>query len=117
MKLLLVDDNAMMQKIQSTILQKLGHQTSVVSSGQQALAVLSSQAFDCIVMDMQMPEMDGLETTRRIRKSGNFTPIIALTGNDDDASKQACLQAGMNGFLTKPMQTAQVNLMLAKVLS
>lgn len=108
MKLLLVDDNAMMQKIQSTILQKLGHQVSVVSSGHQALKILSEQTFDCIVMDMQMPEMDGLETTRRIRQIGINTSIIALTGNDDDASKQACRQAGMNGFLTKPLQASQV---------
>lgn len=115
MKLLLVDDNAMMQKIQSTILQKLGHQTSVVSSGQQALEMLSRQTFDCIVMDMQMPDMDGLETTRRIRQSGNQTPIVALTGNDDNASRQACRQAGMNGFLTKPLQTSQVSQVLGGV--
>lgn len=108
MKILLVDDNAMMQKIQSTILMKMGHEIVSETSGSYAIVRLANQSFDCILMDMQMPEMDGLEATRRIRQMGNQTPIIALTGNGDDESRRACQQAGMNGFLTKPLKASDV---------
>lgn len=115
MRVLLVDDNAMMQTIQRAILEKMGHEVVSVTSGLQAIAQLGSDVFDWVLMDMQMPEMDGLETTRRIRKMGNQTPIIALTGNSDDESKQACRQAGMNGFLKKPLKASDVVKVLGSI--
>lgn len=104
MRVLLVDDNAMMQTIQRTILQKMGHEVESETSGLSAIERLANQSFDCVLMDMQMPEMDGLETTRRIRQAGNQTPIIALTGHDDAETRAVCIQAGMNGFLSKPLK-------------
>jgi CheY-like chemotaxis protein len=104
LNLLLVDDDLFLHKIQTALLTKFGHQVEAVSSGEQAMACLARRSFDLVLMDMMMPGMDGLETTRQIRKTGIRTPILALTGNDTPADRQAAREAGMNGYLTKPIR-------------
>ena len=104
---LLVEDNAFNQKVAVFKLQKLGHRVQVVSSGQQALDFLEKQKVDLVLMDVQMPQMDGLETTARIRKreheTGGHLPIIAMTARAMIGDREECLQAGMDDYLSKPI--------------
>jgi CheY-like chemotaxis protein len=105
---LVVEDDAMNQMIVCSMLQNAGYQTSTADDGAQALELLSRQTFDLVLMDWQMPDMDGLEVTRRLRSGevgefGTVVPIIALTANAFAEDRAACLAAGMNDFLTKPV--------------
>jgi CheY-like chemotaxis protein len=106
--ILLVDDNAMIQRAHERVVQSLTHQVSLAMSGAEALDILAKQSTDLIFMDMEMPEMNGIETTKEIRRRGISTPIIAVTGNDSSENIAACRLAGMNGFIAKPMKLALV---------
>ena len=91
----------------SRILERRGHKVVLAETGIEVLKVLEEQTFDLILMDVQMPEMDGLEATRAIRQkeqaSGKHLPIIALTANAMIGDKERCLASGMDGFLAKPL--------------
>jgi signal transduction histidine kinase/ActR/RegA family two-component response regulator len=105
---LVVEDDAMNQMIVCSMLQNAGYLTSTADDGAQALDLLSRETFDLVLMDWQMPDMDGLEVTRRLRDGtvgefGTLVPIIALTANAFAEDRAACLAAGMNDFLTKPV--------------
>ena len=103
-RILVVDDNAMNLALASKIFKKMGHGTDVVNSGALAIKRLSEENYNVIFMDMQMPEMSGVEATRIIREQGVVTPIIALTANAFESDKQSCLEAGMDDFTTKPLR-------------
>ncbi len=110
---LVVEDDPTNQMIVCHMLHKAGYLTSIANNGTEALALLSEQAFDVVLMDWQMPDLDGLEVTRRLRRgdAGRFAqvvPIIALTANAFSEDRIACLQAGMNDFLTKPILGAHL---------
>jgi CheY-like chemotaxis protein len=101
---MVVDDNAINLEVAVSLLQQLGLQTDGVSGGEQAVTQALAVTYDLIVMDVQMPGMDGIEATRRIRLArGRLPPIIALTANAEADDRSACLQAGMNDYLTKPV--------------
>jgi CheY-like chemotaxis protein len=112
-----VDDNAIIQQIQGAIVRRFSDQVSLAMSGAEALEMLSQQTFDVILMDIQMPVMDGIETTKEIRKRGYTTPIVAVTSDESFASQDNCLAAGMNGFIRKPMDEERLRKVLARVLS
>lgn len=114
--LLLVDDKLMMRRIQSQILQAYGHYVQAEDSGDAAIQTLQQYEFDLVLMDMNMPDMDGLQTTQKLRSLGIITPVIALTGNDSDEARQACQQAGMNGFIHKPIRLQDFHLEAQRVL-
>jgi signal transduction histidine kinase/ActR/RegA family two-component response regulator len=106
--ILVVEDDTMNQLIVCNMLHRAGHKTSSALNGQQALDMLAAQPFDVVLMDWQMPDMDGLEVTRRLRSGAAGTaaevvPIIALTANAFAEDRIACLAAGMNDYLTKPI--------------
>jgi CheY-like chemotaxis protein len=82
----------------------MGHQIQVADNGQIAVDVLAEKAFDLILMDMQMPIMDGLRATRILRERGVKTPIIAMTANAMDEDRELCYVVGMNGFISKPVR-------------
>ncbi|MBL8512257.1 MAG: response regulator, partial [Betaproteobacteria bacterium] len=106
--ILLVEDNLFNQQVARELLEDNGAAVCVANNGQEALELLSNQAFDCILMDVQMPIMDGLEATRRIRATPAFAPnrIIAMTANASQEDRARCLEAGMNDFVSKPVSPA-----------
>jgi len=109
-RVLVVDDNAINLKVATRILAKLGCSTSTATDGQAALEIAAHQDFDLVLMDMQMPGMDGLQATRCLRLDPRTAamPILALTANAMQGDEQRCLEAGMNGYLKKPVRMADL---------
>ncbi|MEX0728664.1 MAG: PAS domain S-box protein [Planctomycetaceae bacterium] len=112
LRILLVEDSIYNQKLAVTLLQKRGHGVTVANHGKEALQILQHHQFDVILMDVQMPEMDGLEATRRIRaredEIGGHTPIIAMTAQAMTGDRERCLSAGMDEYLAKPIRAQQL---------
>jgi two-component system sensor histidine kinase/response regulator len=112
MKVLLAEDNAVNRTLATRLLQKHGHTVVVVENGRQALEALERETVDLVLMDVQMPEMDGLEATEAIRekekKTGDHLPIIALTAHAMKGDREKCLAAGTDDYLTKPIRTADL---------
>ncbi|HEX7833689.1 MAG TPA: ATP-binding protein [Thermoanaerobaculia bacterium] len=107
-RVLLVDDNEVNREILGEMLRRLGHAVTLAPDGEEALALLATRTFDVIFCDVQLPQIDGIELTRRFREAGGRTPIIALTGNSAREDRERCLTAGMNLVLTKPVDSAQL---------
>jgi signal transduction histidine kinase/CheY-like chemotaxis protein len=106
LKILLVEDNPVNQKVATLILKKLGYQADIANHGLEALAALERQAYEVVLMDVQMPEMDGLTASREIRKKYQDSQrpwIIAMTANAMQGDREICLQAGMNDYVSKPI--------------
>ncbi len=113
--ILVVEDHPVNQKVLAHQLRELGLQHTLAASGREALELLGSAHFDLVLMDWQMPEMDGLEATRRIRQlhgSAGRTPVIALTANASAGFREACLAAGANDYLSKPYTEAALSALL-----
>lgn len=121
MRILLVEDNAVNQMLASAILKKGGHKVEVAADGVEAVDAVQSQPFDAVLMDIQMPEMDGLEATRRIRSLDNPEQsniyIIAMTANALMGDREKCISAGMNDYLPKPIDQKKLLSALAKASS
>jgi two-component system sensor histidine kinase/response regulator len=116
LSVLLVEDNAVNQRLAARLLEKRGHRVVVAANGREALAALESNAFDLVLMDVQMPEMDGIEATAAIRKKeqlgGNHQAVIALTAHAMKGDQERCLAAGMDGYLGKPIRTQELDAIL-----
>jgi signal transduction histidine kinase/CheY-like chemotaxis protein len=113
LRLLLVEDNQANQMVAQLMLERMGHVVAVAGNGRQALDRLAGQSFDAVIMDCQMPVMDGYEATRRIRTGAepgidSRVPVIALTAHALPEDRQRCLDSGMNGYMTKPVRPAVV---------
>jgi len=113
LNVLLAEDNPVNQKLATRLLQKMGHSVTVVENGRQALAALEKNEFDVILMDIQMPEMDGLETTAEIREreksqDGTHIPILAMTAHAMAGDRERCLEAGMDGYVSKPVNVQEL---------
>ncbi|HEY6094756.1 MAG TPA: PAS domain S-box protein [Gallionellaceae bacterium] len=104
-RVLLADDNLFNQQVACELLQEAGVQVSTASNGQEVLDLLRKQRFDCVLMDVQMPVMDGLEATRRIRSDAALSnlPVLAMTANARAEDKEQCFASGMDDFLIKPL--------------
>jgi CheY-like chemotaxis protein len=116
-KILLVEDNEVNKLFALELLQGADYQVSMTSNGQVALEMLSEEIFDCVLMDCQMPIMDGYEATREIRKNGNTIPIIALTANAMSGDRKKCIDAGMNDYISKPFKLRELLSLLDKWIS
>jgi two-component system, sensor histidine kinase and response regulator len=118
--ILLAEDNRTNQTVATRMLAKLGHSPVIANNGKEALSLLTTQRFDVVLMDVQMPEMDGLTTTRMIRESERGTqvhqPIIALTAHAMKGDRERCIEAGMDGYVTKPIKSQDVEEAITEVL-
>jgi two-component system sensor histidine kinase/response regulator len=110
--ILLAEDNPVNQRLALRILEKMGHRVVVVTNGREALNALDGQAFELILMDLQMPEMDGLEATAAIRAQERGTsmhiPIVALTAHAMNSDRERCLASGMDAYLSKPIRQSEL---------
>ncbi len=108
LRILVVEDNSVNQLLAQALLEKKGHQVELAGNGREALALMGLQRFDLILMDVQMPVMDGFETTAKIREreliSGERTPIVAMTAHNMKGDRERCLEAGMDGYVSKPLR-------------
>jgi PAS domain S-box-containing protein len=120
LSVLLAEDNPVNQKLAVRLLEKQGHTVVVAESGRAALAALERQSFDLVLMDVQMPEMDGLEATALVRQreagTGRRVPILAMTAHAMKGDRERCLAAGMDGYLTKPVQARELFEAIARLL-
>jgi signal transduction histidine kinase/ActR/RegA family two-component response regulator len=120
LRILLAEDNPVNRRVAETLLRKMGHQVTLAPNGKEAVERCREHGFDLILMDVQMPEMDGIAATREIRLLEGMsrrTQIIAMTANDQDGDRQRCLDAGMNGFLGKPIDANQLSAAIAACLA
>ena len=116
LRVLLAEDNLVNQRLAVRLLEKRGHSVVVAATGLEALQALEKEAFDLVLMDVQMPEMDGLEATAAVRAkeklSGLHQPIIALTAHAMKGDREKCLAGGMDGYLTKPIRPVELEQIL-----
>ena len=119
-RILLVEDNAINQKVAATLLQKRGHDVRIAANGAEALDLLASEGFDLVLMDCQMPVMDGFEATRRLRADAALAardiPVIAMTANAMEGDRETCIAVGMNDYLSKPFNEADLQAMVQRFL-
>jgi CheY-like chemotaxis protein len=117
---LLAEDNAVNQRVAVGILQKRGHEMTVVGSGKAALEAIASSHFDLVLMDVQMPEMDGTEATAEIRRqeveTGGHLPVIALTAHAMKGDRELFLDAGMDDYISKPIKASELDAVIRKLL-
>jgi signal transduction histidine kinase/DNA-binding response OmpR family regulator len=116
LNVLLVEDNAVNQRLAARLLEKRGHRVMVAANGREALTALEKNAFDLVFMDIQMPEMDGIEATAAIRKkeqlSGKHQAVIALTAHAMKGDEERYLNGGMDGYLSKPIRPQELDAIL-----
>ena len=118
-RILLVDDDPFIRKVAARVLAELGASVTSACSGEEALECLTCGQFGCVLMDVQMPGLDGPQTTRLIRASTRLAhlPVIALSANASELDRQRCREAGMDDFIAKPLVRAQLESTLAGWLS
>jgi PAS domain S-box-containing protein len=104
LQILLAEDNPVNQQVAATMLRRRGHHVDIVPNGREAVAALNAGRYDVVLMDVQMPELDGISATKQIRSSGNKLPIIAMTAHAMSGDRERCLEAGMTGYIAKPFK-------------
>jgi CheY-like chemotaxis protein len=121
LRVLVAEDNAVNQRLATRLLEKRGHRVTVTANGREAVEAQANQTFDLILMDVQMPEMDGFEATAAIRErekhNGTHIPIVALTAHAMKGDRERCLIAGMDGYLSKPIRPQELDEVLEKYLA
>lgn len=118
-RILVVEDNPVNQKVAKIMLKKMGHRADVVANGREAINALQISPYELVLMDCQMPEMDGFEATRSIRHEGSrvrnpLVPIIAMTASAMEGDREKCIKAGMSDFIGKPVQQRELAEKLAR---
>jgi two-component system, sensor histidine kinase and response regulator len=112
LRILLAEDNPINQRLAQRLLERQGHRVSIAHNGRQVLDALLKEPFDVLLMDLQMPEMDGLEATVAIREreklTGGHIPIIAMTAHSMKGDRERCLGLGMDGYVSKPINAIEL---------
>ncbi len=112
LRILVAEDNRINQKLAARLLECRGHSVTIAENGKKAVTLASEQAFDLILMDVQMPEMDGMEATAAIRRleagTSRHIPIVAMTAHSMKGDEERCLRAGMDAYLSKPIKTTEL---------
>jgi two-component system, sensor histidine kinase and response regulator len=120
LRILLAEDNRVNQTVATRVLEKMGHSLVVANNGNEALSLLATQPFDLVLMDIQMPEMDGLTATQKIREREKRTrshlPIIAMTAHAMKGDRERCLEAGMDGYVSKPIDKKELEQAIASAI-
>jgi len=120
LRVLLAEDNQVNQRLGIRLLENRGHQVTLASNGREAVEALKEASYDLVLMDVQMPEMDGIEATLAIRayetRIGGRQHIVALTAHAMKGDEKRCYEAGMDGYLSKPIRPAELDELLAKLL-
>jgi CheY-like chemotaxis protein len=110
LRILLAEDNILDQKIAIAILRKLGHSVDIVDNGAQAILAVGMAVYDLVIMDVQMPELDGIQAVKRIRNLfGGDLKIIFVTASSPDTYRCQCIEAGGNDFICKPLDFYELN--------
>jgi CheY-like chemotaxis protein len=121
LRVLLAEDNAVNQRLAIRLLEKQGHHTTVVDNGKQAVAALERETFDLVLMDVQMPEMDGFEATSVIRAkevgTDRHIPIIAMTAHAMKGDRERCLESGMDAYVAKPVRSRELKEAMENVMN
>jgi PAS domain S-box-containing protein len=121
MQILLAEDNRVNQLLVTKQLARRGHEVTVAESGPEALAAFCAHAYDLVLMDLQLPELSGLDATAAIRRAergtGRHVPIVAVTAHAEAADREACLAAGMDAYLVKPLHPTDLHLMITELTS
>jgi PAS domain S-box-containing protein len=116
LRILLAEDNSVNQRLATKLLQKRGHHVTLAGNGKEAVVAVEQHKFDLVLMDLQMPEMDGFEATAalrdRERETGTHLPVIALTAHALQGDRERCLEAGMDGYLSKPIRSQELDAVL-----
>jgi CheY-like chemotaxis protein len=111
-RILLAEDNLVNQKLAVGLLEKMGHRVTVAQNGREALDLLQDRDFDLVLMDVQMPEMDGFAATKELRKreqgQQRHIPVIAMTAHAMKGDRETCIAAGMDGYIAKPINRADL---------
>jgi CheY-like chemotaxis protein len=115
LRILIAEDNRVNQKLAMRVLGKLGYNPDIAQDGNEVLEMVNDSKYDLILMDVQMPEMDGLEATRMIRLCLTVQPIIiAMTANSMQGDREDCMRAGMDDYISKPVHLEELVIMLEK---
>jgi two-component system, sensor histidine kinase and response regulator len=121
LRILVAEDNAVNQRVAIRLLEKRGHRVALAANGREALEALEKETFDLVLMDLQMPEMGGIEATAALREKerirGTHVPVIALTAHAMKGDSERCLAAGMDDYLSKPIRPQELDELLAKYIA
>ena len=118
LNILIAEDNPVNQKVAQLMLQRLGHRTDLAANGQEVLRALENQSCDLVLMDIQMPKMDGIEATRLIRSRWQQGPkIIAITSFDPEFCREQCFSAGVDDFINKPIRMNELDAAIERNMS
>lgn len=119
-KILLVEDQFINQKLMKNVLEKGGYEVTGIGDGESALELLRNNKYDIILMDIQMPELNGYEVAKRFRdmekESGSFTPILAMTANSLAGDREKSLESGMDDYIAKPLNMTDINARIVALL-
>lgn len=113
-RVLMAEDNEFNQRLALIVLQKMGIAADVVCNGKEVIEAVCKNSYDIILMDVQMPEMDGIEAAKQVRKQGYYTPIIAMTANATPQDRLNCIQAGMDDYISKPINSDKLRSIILK---
>ena len=117
LSILLAEDNLINQKVAQSIFKNIGYEIEIAKNGLEAVDSVEERNFDVVFMDLLMPEMDGFQAAQIIRENGHTIPIVALSADDTDETKNAAFEAGMNDYLMKPARVEGIKKLLIKLFS